>query len=37
MTIHDQVIKGNITTMVYSDVKPRPLPAATFNLNLMLR
>ncbi len=37
MTIHDKVIEGDVTTMVYSDVQPRPLPAATFNLNLMLR
>ena len=37
MTIHDEVIKDNVTTMVYRDIKAQSLPAATFNLNLMLR
>ncbi len=37
MTIHDNVMKGNVTTMVYHDAQPRSLSAATFNLNLMLR
>jgi len=37
MTIYNKVIEGDVTTMDYSDVQPRPLSAATFNLNLMLR
>lgn len=37
MTILDQLIRGNVTTMVYRDVHPQHLAAAVFNLNLMLR
>jgi outer membrane lipoprotein-sorting protein len=37
MTIFDEVIKDNITIMVYRDAKPETLPEAVFNLNLLIR
>ena len=37
MTIYDEVIKGNVTTMDYRDPDLQPLPDAVFNLNLMIR
>lgn len=37
MTIHDEVIKGNVTTMDYRDPEPQVLPDAVFNMNLMIR
>lgn len=37
MTIYDEVIKGDVTTMDYRDATPENLPEAVFNLNLMIR
>jgi len=37
MTIYDEVIKGNVTTMDYREPDLRPLAGAVFNLNLMNR
>ena len=37
MSIYDEVIKGNVTTMDYRDPHLQPLPDAVFNLNLMIR
>ncbi len=37
MTIYDEVIKGNVTTMDYRDPDIQPLADAVFNLNLMIR
>jgi len=37
MTIFDEVIKDNVTTLVYRDAQPQVLSEAVFNLNLMIR
>ena len=37
MVITDAVMKKNITTMIYSDVKIKKIPEAAFNLNLLVR
>jgi outer membrane lipoprotein-sorting protein len=37
MTIFDEIIKDNVTTMDYRDARPETLPEAVFNLNLMIR
>ncbi len=37
MTIYDEVIKDNVTTMDYRDPKLQALADAVFNLNLMIR
>ncbi|MBI5551026.1 MAG: outer membrane lipoprotein-sorting protein [Desulfobacterales bacterium] len=37
MTIFDEVIKGNVTTLVYREARPQILSEAVFNLNLMIR
>ena len=37
MIIYDEVIKGNVTTMVFRDARLEALPEAVFNLNLMIR
>jgi len=37
MVITDAVMKKNITTMSYSDVKIKKIPEAAFNLNLLVR
>ena len=37
MVITDAVMKKNITTMIYSDVKIKKNPEAVFNLNLLVR
>lgn len=37
MTIFDEVIQSNVTTLVYRDARPQVLSEAVFNLNLMIR
>jgi hypothetical protein len=37
MTIFDEIIKDNVTTMDYRDARTETLPDAVFNLNLMIR
>jgi len=37
MVITDAVMKKNITTMNYSDVKINKIPEAAFNLNLLVK
>jgi len=37
MTIFDEVIKGNVTTLDYRNAQPQVLSEAAFNLNLMIR
>ncbi|WP_082464458.1 outer membrane lipoprotein-sorting protein [Dethiosulfatarculus sandiegensis] len=37
MTIKDQLLKTNTTTMDYSRVEIKEIPASTFNLNLLVR
>ena len=37
MIITDAVIKGNVTTMTYSDIRLRKIPDSIFNLNLLVK
>jgi len=37
MTIFDEVIKGNVTTLNYRNAQPQVLSEAVFNLNLVIR